>query len=148
MIYLEWFCWRVWSLFRDFLYSNIACRCPTNGFSTICLKDYHFSIELPFLLCQRWVDYMDLFLGCLCCWRGEWQSTPVFLPGESHGLRSLVGYSPWGYKESDTTDGLTLLYFVPLIYLSILSWLSHCHDYCALKLSGISSSVLFFSFNI
>ena len=30
--------------------------------------------------------------------------TPVFLPGESHGQRSLVGYSPWGHKESDTTE--------------------------------------------
>ena len=29
---------------------------------------------------------------------------PVFLPGESHGQRSLVGYSPWGHKELDTTD--------------------------------------------
>ena len=33
-----------------------------------------------------------------------WQLTPVFLPGESHGQRSLVGYNPWGYKESDTTE--------------------------------------------
>ena len=32
-----------------------------------------------------------------------WQPTPVFLPGESHGQRSLVGYSPWGCKELDTT---------------------------------------------
>ena len=31
--------------------------------------------------------------------------TPVFLPGESHGQRSLVGYSPWGHKESDMTEG-------------------------------------------
>ena len=30
--------------------------------------------------------------------------TPVFLPGESHGRRSLVGYSPWGRKEMDTTE--------------------------------------------
>ena len=37
-------------------------------------------------------------------WRRKWQPTPVFLPGESHGLRSLVGYSPWGCKESDTTE--------------------------------------------
>ena len=37
-------------------------------------------------------------------WRREWQPTPVFLPGESHGQRSLVGYSPWGCKESDTTE--------------------------------------------
>ena len=33
----------------------------------------------------------------------EWQLTPVFLPGEFHGQRSLVGYSPWGCRESDTT---------------------------------------------
>ena len=33
-------------------------------------------------------------------WRREWQPTPVFLPGESHGQRSLVGYSPWCCKES------------------------------------------------
>ena len=32
---------------------------------------------------------------------GEGQPTPVFLPRESHGQRSLVGYSPWGHKESD-----------------------------------------------
>ena len=40
-------------------------------------------------------------------WRRAWQPTPVFLPGESHGQRSLVGYSPWGRKESDTTERLT-----------------------------------------
>ena len=33
----------------------------------------------------------------------EMQPTPVFLPGESHGQRSLAGYSLWGHKESDTT---------------------------------------------
>ena len=33
-----------------------------------------------------------------------WQHTPVFLPGESHGWRSLVGCSPWGRTESDTTE--------------------------------------------
>ena len=33
---------------------------------------------------------------------GVWQPTPVFLPGESQGQRSLVGYSPWGHTESDT----------------------------------------------
>ena len=36
-------------------------------------------------------------------WRRKWQPTPVFLPGESHGQRSLEGYSPWGHKELDTT---------------------------------------------
>ena len=42
-------------------------------------------------------------------WRREWLPTPVFLPGESHRQRSLMGYSPWGYKESDKTEWLTLL---------------------------------------
>ena len=37
-------------------------------------------------------------------WRRKWQPTPVFLPGESHEQRSLVGYSPWGLKESDMTE--------------------------------------------
>ena len=40
-------------------------------------------------------------------WRREWQATPVFLPGESHRQRSLVGYNPWGCKESDTSEWLT-----------------------------------------
>ena len=37
-------------------------------------------------------------------WRRAWQPIPVFLPGESHGQRSLAAYSPWGLKESDTTE--------------------------------------------
>jgi len=37
-------------------------------------------------------------------WRRAWQPTPVFLPGESQGQRSLVDYSSWGCKESDTTE--------------------------------------------
>ena len=40
-------------------------------------------------------------------WRREQQPIPVFLPGESHGQRSLAGYSPWVHKESDTTKQLT-----------------------------------------
>ena len=37
-------------------------------------------------------------------WRRKWQPTLVLLPGKFHGLRSLVGYSPWGHKESDMTE--------------------------------------------
>ena len=37
-------------------------------------------------------------------WRRKWQPTPVFVPGKSHGQRSLADYSPWGCKESDTTE--------------------------------------------
>ena len=38
--------------------------------------------------------------------RRKWQPIPVFLPGKSHGPRSLAGYSPWGHKESDATEQL------------------------------------------
>ena len=48
-------------------------------------------------------------------WRRKWLSTPVLLPGKSHGQRSLVGYSPWGRKESDMTERLHFL----SIFLSI-----------------------------
>ena len=39
-------------------------------------------------------------------WRRKWQPTPVLLLGKSRGWRSLVGYSPWGRKESDMTEQL------------------------------------------
>ena len=39
-------------------------------------------------------------------WRRQWHPTPVLLPGKSHGQRSLVGCSPWGREESDTTERL------------------------------------------
>ena len=39
-------------------------------------------------------------------WKRQWQSTPVLLPGKSHGWRSLVDCSPWGRKESDMTEQL------------------------------------------
>ena len=41
-------------------------------------------------------------------WRRKWQPIPVFLPGESHGQRSLAGYSLWGRKESDMTEHFPL----------------------------------------
>ena len=37
-------------------------------------------------------------------WSRKWELTPVFLPGKFHGQRSIVGYSSWGHKESDTTE--------------------------------------------
>ena len=53
--------------------------------------------------CDPWVDKIP--------WRKEWQLTPVFLPGEFHGQRNLVGYSPWNCKELDMTERLTLSLF-------------------------------------
>ena len=45
--------------------------------------------------------------------RKNWPPTPLLLPGKFHGWRSLVGYSPWGCKESDTTGQLHFLSIVP-----------------------------------
>ena len=50
-------------------------------------------------------------------WRTEWLPTTVFLPGESHEQRNLVGYSPWGCKELDTTEQLTLLGSIITVYI-------------------------------
>ena len=47
-------------------------------------------------------------------WRREWLPTLLFLPEKSHGQSSLVGYSPWGHKESDMTEQLSLLLHVLL----------------------------------
>ena len=53
-------------------------------------------------------------------WRRKWQPTPVFLPGESHGQRSLVGYSPWGCKELNTAEQPTQTHTcTPLVELTL-----------------------------
>ena len=54
---------------------------------------------------KRLPSMRDPWVGKIS-WRRKWQPTPVLLPGKSHGWRSLVGYSPWGCKESDTTERL------------------------------------------
>ena len=46
----------------------------------------------------------SLWLFTFMHWRRKWQPTPVFLPGESHGQRSLVGCHLWGHREPDTTE--------------------------------------------
>ena len=61
------------------------------------------------LLCGR--PGFDPWVGKIP-WRRKWQPTPVFLPGESHGWRSLLGYSPWGRKVLDTTEQLHFTYAV------------------------------------
>ena len=51
--------------------------------------------------------YMYILYKCICVymgWRRKWQLTPVFLPGESQGQRSLVACHLWGHTESDTTE--------------------------------------------
>ena len=57
--------------------------------------------------CQCRRPEFDPWVGKIS-WRREWLPIPVFLPGESHGQRSLADYSPWGHKESDMIEKLTL----------------------------------------
>ena len=66
-------------------------------------------------------------------WRRAQQLIPVLLLGKSHGQRSLAGYSPWGHKESDTTEH------------------THTHTYTVLKvayLKKVYAFLLFFQFRV
>ena len=70
------------------------------------------STSLKFLICSFNILHGNFSISnsqyvCLAFfWRRQWHPTPVLLPGKSHGQRSLVGCSPWGLKELDTTERL------------------------------------------
>ena len=59
-------------------------------------------------------------------WRRAWQPTALFLPGESHGQKTLVGYSLWGLKQSDTTEWLSMLFMKVVKKVNPKS--SHCKE--------------------
>ena len=85
------------------------------------LLSFHFTLSFPYC-CGRpgfnpWVGKIS--------WRRKWQPTPVLLPGESHGGRSLVGYSPQGRKESDMTERLHFHFHFPLLCPHICSLCLH-----------------------
>ena len=74
--------------FRMALYSSASC----------------FMTSKSILLCLQ-SHLLEIFAGVwVPIWRRKWQPTPVFLPGESQGQRSLVGCRLWGRTESDTTE--------------------------------------------
>ena len=71
--------------------------------------------------------YITAFYGLLQ--RRQWHPTPVLLPGKSHGRRSLVGCSPWGFEESNSTERLHFHFSLSCIgerktatHSSILAW--------------------------
>ena len=80
--------------------------CPRGMHKTT--KEY---AKLRSLVIKHGSIFFQLVAQTVCLW----QPTLVFLPGKSHGRRSLVGYSPWGRKESDMTERLhfTSYYITP-----------------------------------
>ena len=71
-------------------------------------------------------------------WRRKWQPTPVFLPGESHGQRSLVGCSPWGCKGLDTTERLNNNHHLDLKGRELRSLFPQCQKLSIYALQCIS----------
>ena len=103
----------------------------------VCVRVYVWEREretLPWWLSGKEPTYQCG--GCQRCgfnprvgkipWRRAWQPTPVFLPRESHGQRSLVGYSPLSCKELDTTEGLRIYTSSVCIHTSI----HYIHTFC------------------
>ena len=65
-----------------------------------------YAMQETWLLSLGWADPLEKEIATHSSTLGrrQWQPTLVVLPGKSHGLRSLVGYSPWVCKELDTTE--------------------------------------------
>ena len=83
--------------------------------------DFHGSpvVKMPHSQCRRhgfhpWFRKIP--------WRRKWPPIPVFLPGKSHGQRSLVGYSSWGHSELDTTERLSMhtYFLLACMYLVLI----------------------------
>ena len=98
--------------FSDVPFSSCLRSCPVSGSFTVSqlFASAGQSIGAPALASVLPVNIQGWFpLGLtslISLWRRQWHPTPVLLPGKSHGWRSLVGCSPWGHKELDTTERL------------------------------------------
>ena len=103
-------------------YHSFACLHSFTKYVSIC-KQHFVQIYVYFM----YIYY--IYLSLMACrgprfdpwvrkipWRRKWQPTPVFLPGEFHGQRSLAGYGPRGRKESDMSERLTLSLFYSYYY--------------------------------
>ena len=94
--------WRAHSEWQGILWGGLRWKwhelvCILKGYSGFSSKEFTCQCtRLKRLRFALWVGKIP--------WSRKWQPTPVFLPGESHGQRSLVGCSPWDRKESDMTE--------------------------------------------
>ena len=105
-------CAVVWAFFGIGMKTDLFQSCGHCWVFQICwLRFYIHSNQIYQSLVKTTQNYYgNIFIQWLwkcirlMIWRRKWQPTPVFLPGKSHGQRSLVGYSTWGLKELDMTD--------------------------------------------
>ena len=120
-------------LFKPFAFLEIFCVFFSNYWFIYiwirCIWDFLGDTSSKEFACQCRRHKSHGFAPCVrkIPWRRKWQPTPVFLPGKSHGQRSLAGYSPWGHKESDMMKSLsTPLYMRCVIckYFSLVHGLS------------------------
>ena len=115
----------VWTVVKCRSQSRLAARCGTVMHNTqILLPSWcwlqccfgRFFCLFIFYGLPRWLSGKESACQCRRCgfgawlgkipWRRKWQPIPVLLPGKSHGQRNLACYSPWGHKESETTECL------------------------------------------
>ena len=83
-------------------------HCRDNKYFLNCLHDNDDDSSQHFLRTCHVSKLISVFYleFVVSHWRRQWHPTPVLLPGKSHGWRSLVGCSPWGREELDTTERL------------------------------------------
>ena len=105
-----WFAFSHWLV----ILSIFSCAC----WFSVCRLEKCLSVQVPLFKLSCLFFFMLSFMQCRrpgfypwigkIPWRREWLPTPVFLPGEFHGQRSLAEYRSWGHKELEMTDWLTL----------------------------------------
>ena len=97
---------RSWLWLRSWTLAKVRLKLKKVGKPT---KPFRYDLnQIPY---DYTVEVRNKFKGLDLIGRRQWYSTPVLLPGKSHGWRSLVGCSPWGQEESDTTS-LSLFTFM------------------------------------
>ena len=123
---MQWKCpwqrWLLWKCLEQLGTTYLSLFLPSPGLTpnppilswclTLLLNE--FSLTYPIFLvargkesahqCRIWcrIHGLDSWVRKIP-WRRKWQPTPAFVPGKSHGRRSLVGYRPWGHEELGTT---------------------------------------------
>jgi len=130
-------------MFSEFIHA-IGCL----RISFLFKAEYHFIVGFPGSsdskesACNHRRPGLNPWVGKIP-WRRAWQPIPAFMPGEPHGQRSLVGYSPWGRKDLDMTEWLsTAQHTISLYEETTFSWSIHLLmdisvastlDYCLLQ---------------